>query len=118
LAQSASAELREAVSDLAADGGTAKILVRRPRRGMGPKARRVEELLFPDRAKAREEKGKGRGKGKRGGKQQGGGGGGAPADAPAAGVGAGAGAGVNSGDVRQTYTGRNAADVPPASRRR
>lgn len=148
LATSASGVLREAVADLAANGGTDKAFVRRPRRGLGPKARRVEELLFPDRAQTRQEKGKGkggkgkgRGKGKKGGKggKNDGDEGGTPA-APAAaaappmaagGAGAAVGAGpagaaaaeeaaaaAAGGQMRPTYTGRGASPARASAARR
>jgi hypothetical protein len=117
LAPSAGADLREAVADLARDGGSEKLLVRRPRRGPGPKARRVEELCFPARAQARTEKGKGKGrkgKGRGSGQDSGGGTGtgvGAEGGAPAASA---AGEASGGAGIRTTYTGQQA---PPAAQR-
>ncbi len=130
-------ELKEAFADLAAEGGTERVLVRRPRRGQGPLARQVEAKVFPDRVAEREAKGKGKkggkGKGKGGGKKGAGkvngdggvakAGGSAPAAAstgpvlPGEGAGMAVGAAMADGKegMRGSYTGRDVS--PPAASR-
>ena len=61
---SADMDFRAAIADLAAEGGSTTIMVRRPLTRLGPMAQRVEEQVYPGRAQERKGKAKGRGKGK------------------------------------------------------
>jgi hypothetical protein len=55
--------MRTTIADLAADGGNAQVLVRRPSVQHGPLARQLEAMLYPN-----DGDGKGKGKGKKKGK--------------------------------------------------
>ena len=71
LSTSASGPLREAVADVAAEGGSSRVLVRRPLSRPGPMALALEALVYPERAANRENKGKAKGKGGKEGKGKG-----------------------------------------------